>query len=107
MNIPFDGRGVFSNSITIYFHADLAKFVEGRGFSVIYDGREALLEPHKLVFRKVPGAAGRDAAGAFKQAGAKIGVRCAPCDVAIGAHQPQTDGDVGNGIVSDLLECRI
>ena len=31
VNIPFDGRGVFSNSITIYFHADLAKFVNGRG----------------------------------------------------------------------------
>ena len=36
LNIPFDGRGVFSNSITIYFHADLARFVEGRNFSVIY-----------------------------------------------------------------------
>jgi putative polyketide hydroxylase len=36
MNIPFEGRGVFSNSITIYFHADLAKFVEGRSYSVIY-----------------------------------------------------------------------
>jgi 2-polyprenyl-6-methoxyphenol hydroxylase-like FAD-dependent oxidoreductase len=23
LGIPFDGRGVFSNSITIYFHADL------------------------------------------------------------------------------------
>jgi hypothetical protein len=42
MNIPFDGRGVFSNSITIYFHADLAKFVEGRGFSVIYVNNPSL-----------------------------------------------------------------
>ena len=66
-----------------------------------------MLEPHKLVFRKVPGTAGRDAVGALKQAGAKIGVRCAPCNVAISTHQPQTDGDVGNGIMSDLLECRI
>ena len=36
MNIPFDGRGVFSNSITIYFHADLARFMVGRTWSVIY-----------------------------------------------------------------------
>ena len=36
VNIPFDGRGVFSNSITIYFHADLARFMVGRAWSVIY-----------------------------------------------------------------------
>ena len=42
VNIPFDGRGVFSNSITIYFHADLAKFVNGRGYSVIYVNNPAL-----------------------------------------------------------------
>ncbi len=34
--IPFDGRGVFSNSITIYFHADVAHLMEGRNFSVMY-----------------------------------------------------------------------
>ena len=27
LNIPFDGRGVFSNSITIYFHADVARMM--------------------------------------------------------------------------------
>ena len=54
--------------------------------------------------RKVPGATGRNPAGALKQACAKIGVRGAACDVAIGAHQPQTDRDVGNGIMPDLLE---
>jgi FAD binding domain len=42
MNIPFDGRGVFSNSITIYFHADLAKFMVGRTWSVIYVVNPAL-----------------------------------------------------------------
>ncbi len=36
MDIPFDGRGVFSNSITIYFHADLTRFMVGRTWSVIY-----------------------------------------------------------------------
>ena len=36
VNILFDGRGVFSNSITIYFHADLARFMVGRAWSVIY-----------------------------------------------------------------------
>jgi len=34
--IPFDGRGVFSNSITIYFHADVARLMAGRNFSVMY-----------------------------------------------------------------------
>jgi 2-polyprenyl-6-methoxyphenol hydroxylase-like FAD-dependent oxidoreductase len=36
LSIPFDGRGVFSNSITIYFHADVAKLMEGRNLSVMY-----------------------------------------------------------------------
>jgi len=36
LGIPFDGRGVFSNSITIYFHADVAKLMSGRNFSVMY-----------------------------------------------------------------------
>jgi 2-polyprenyl-6-methoxyphenol hydroxylase-like FAD-dependent oxidoreductase len=34
--IPFDGRGVFSNSITIYFTADLAPQLLGKPVSVIY-----------------------------------------------------------------------
>ncbi len=34
--IPFDGRGVFSNSITIYFHADVARLMVGRNLSVMY-----------------------------------------------------------------------
>jgi 2-polyprenyl-6-methoxyphenol hydroxylase-like FAD-dependent oxidoreductase len=34
--IPFDGRGVFSNSITIYFTADLAPQMLGKPLSVIY-----------------------------------------------------------------------
>ena len=36
LKIPFDGRGVFSNSITVYFEADVAKLMEGRNFSVQY-----------------------------------------------------------------------
>jgi 2-polyprenyl-6-methoxyphenol hydroxylase-like FAD-dependent oxidoreductase len=36
VNIPFEGRGVFSNSITIYFRADVARLMEGRNFSVMY-----------------------------------------------------------------------
>jgi len=36
MKIPFDGRGIFSNSITVYFHADVAKLMSGRNFSVMY-----------------------------------------------------------------------
>ncbi len=34
--IPFEGRGVFSNSITIYFHADVARLMAGRNLSVMY-----------------------------------------------------------------------
>ena len=36
LDIPFDGRGVFSNSVTIYFHADLAPYLLGKQLSVIY-----------------------------------------------------------------------
>ena len=36
LGIPFDGRGVFSNSITIYFTADLRAQLEGKPVSVIY-----------------------------------------------------------------------
>lgn len=36
LGIPFDGRGVFSNSITIYFDADLAPQMAGKPLSVIY-----------------------------------------------------------------------
>jgi 2-polyprenyl-6-methoxyphenol hydroxylase-like FAD-dependent oxidoreductase len=31
-----EGRGVFSNSITIYFSADLRRFLEGKALSIIY-----------------------------------------------------------------------
>ncbi|HEY1282197.1 MAG TPA: FAD-dependent monooxygenase [Acidimicrobiales bacterium] len=36
LGIPFDGRGVFSNSVTIYFTADLRPQMEGKPISVIY-----------------------------------------------------------------------
>jgi 2-polyprenyl-6-methoxyphenol hydroxylase-like FAD-dependent oxidoreductase len=36
LQIPFDGRGVFSNSLTIYFTADLARQMLGKPLSVIY-----------------------------------------------------------------------
>jgi 2-polyprenyl-6-methoxyphenol hydroxylase-like FAD-dependent oxidoreductase len=36
LGIPFDGRGVFSNSITIYFRADLTRELLGKPLSVIY-----------------------------------------------------------------------
>jgi putative polyketide hydroxylase len=36
LGIPFDGRGVFSNSITIYFRADVTKQLLGKPLSVIY-----------------------------------------------------------------------
>src|SRR5262249_42393815 len=36
LDISFDGRGVFSNSITIYFRADLTRQLLGKPLSVIY-----------------------------------------------------------------------
>ena len=36
LDIPVDGRGVFSNSITIYFSADLWPQIGGKPYSVIY-----------------------------------------------------------------------
>src|SRR3954470_17931325 len=40
--IEFDGRGVFSNSVTIYFEAPLAPLLAGTNFSVIYVGNAHL-----------------------------------------------------------------
>jgi 2-polyprenyl-6-methoxyphenol hydroxylase-like FAD-dependent oxidoreductase len=36
LQIPFDGRGVFSNSLTIYFTADLTQQMLGKPLSVVY-----------------------------------------------------------------------
>jgi 2-polyprenyl-6-methoxyphenol hydroxylase-like FAD-dependent oxidoreductase len=36
LGIPLDGRGIFSNSITIYFRADLSAHMGGKPISVIY-----------------------------------------------------------------------
>src|SRR2546423_3936497 len=40
--IEFDGRGVFSNSVTIYFRAPVAPLLVGKNFSVIYVKNEHL-----------------------------------------------------------------
>ncbi len=40
--VQFDGRGVFSNSITIYFSAPLAPLLVGTNYSVIYIGNPHL-----------------------------------------------------------------
>src|SRR6185437_10774422 len=36
LGIPVDGRGAFSNSLTIYFRADVAQLMAGRNLSVMY-----------------------------------------------------------------------
>jgi 2-polyprenyl-6-methoxyphenol hydroxylase-like FAD-dependent oxidoreductase len=36
LEIPMDGRGVFSNSMTIYFHADLRPQLGGKPISIVY-----------------------------------------------------------------------
>lgn len=48
LNIPFDGRGVFTNSITIYFHAPLAPLLAGKNLSVIYIRAMSLAPPPKV-----------------------------------------------------------
>jgi 2-polyprenyl-6-methoxyphenol hydroxylase-like FAD-dependent oxidoreductase len=42
LGIPLDGRGVFSNSMTIYFEADLAPQIGGKALSVIYVNNPSL-----------------------------------------------------------------
>ena len=42
LGIEFDGRGVFSDSIIIYFHADLAPLLNGRNLSIIYINNPSL-----------------------------------------------------------------
>jgi 2-polyprenyl-6-methoxyphenol hydroxylase-like FAD-dependent oxidoreductase len=42
LGIVVEGRGVFSSSITIYFRADLARFLEGRNLSIIYVNNDVL-----------------------------------------------------------------
>jgi putative polyketide hydroxylase len=42
LGVEFDGRGVFSNSITIYFRADLAPLLLNKPVSVIYIGNPVL-----------------------------------------------------------------
>ena len=42
LGIAMQGRGVFSNSVTIYFRADLAPFLTGRNLSIIYVNNSVL-----------------------------------------------------------------
>lgn len=42
LGIGYDGRGVFSNSLTIYFHADLSPWIKDNAWSIIYVNNPAL-----------------------------------------------------------------
>src|SRR5438132_6771539 len=42
LGIPMRGRGAFSNSVTIYFRADIAPLLRGRNLSVIYVNNSVL-----------------------------------------------------------------
>ncbi len=42
LGIGYDGRGVFSNSLTIYFHADLSPWLGDKAWSIIYVNNEKL-----------------------------------------------------------------
>ncbi len=42
LGIGYDGRGVFSNSLTIYFRADLSPWIKDNAWSIIYVNNPAL-----------------------------------------------------------------
>ncbi len=42
LGIGYDGRGVFSNSLTIYFHADLSPWIKDNAWSIIYVNNNVL-----------------------------------------------------------------
>lgn len=42
LGIGYDGRGVFSNSLTIYFHADLSPWIKDNAWSIIYVNNPSL-----------------------------------------------------------------
>ena len=42
LGIGYDGRGVFSNSLTIYFRADLSPWIRDNAWSIIYVNNEVL-----------------------------------------------------------------
>ncbi len=42
LGIGYDGRGVFSSSLTIYFHADLSPWIGNNAWSIIYVNNEKL-----------------------------------------------------------------
>ncbi|MGH8148976.1 MAG: FAD-dependent monooxygenase [Steroidobacteraceae bacterium] len=42
LGIGYDGRGAFSNSLTIYFHADLSPWIGHNAWSIIYVNNPAL-----------------------------------------------------------------
>lgn len=42
LGIGYDGRGVFSNSLTIYFQADLSPWIKDNAWSIIYVNNKAL-----------------------------------------------------------------
>jgi 2-polyprenyl-6-methoxyphenol hydroxylase-like FAD-dependent oxidoreductase len=42
LGIAYEGRGAFSNSLTIYFHADLSPWIRDHAWSIIYVNNAAL-----------------------------------------------------------------
>ena len=42
LGIGYEGRGFFSNSLTIYFHADLSPWIKDNAWSIIYVNNPAL-----------------------------------------------------------------
>src|SRR5262245_23855515 len=42
LGIGYEGRGVFSNSLTIYFHADLSPWIRDNAWSIIYVNNPAV-----------------------------------------------------------------
>jgi hypothetical protein len=62
---------------------------------------------YKIVFRQGTRASGHDTLSPRQKRRASVGMLGGICDVAEGAQQPQTHGDIGGSVMPNLLECGV
>jgi hypothetical protein len=79
---------------------------QSRGDGAFQRG-EALVQLYKIVFRQVTRALSRDSLSPGQKRRADVSMLGGTCDVAEGAQQSQTHGDIGGSVVPNLLECRV
>ena len=65
------------------------------------------MQLYKIVFWQVARASSRDPLSPGQKRRADVGMLGGICDVAKGAQQSQTDGDIGGSVVPNLVECRV